>query len=348
MGSLQRDASWLFLRPHRPVRFAVSAHESTRALTLTVAIWAALTTTAAAAAEYPTRPIRLIVASAPGGQPDINARMFAAELGKQMRQQVVVDNRVGASGSIGYEMLVKAPPDGYTLSYVSFILSTNPSMLPNLPYDAARDMQMVILTHISPNILGVATELPVRSVAELVSHAKQNPGKLMYGSSGIGSSQHLSMELFKLMTGTQLVHVPYKGIQRAITEVIGGHLHMVCDNASSIMPHLAAGRLRGLGVTGTRRIPAVPDLPPIAEAGVPGYEITPWGGYAVPAGTPKPIVARLNTELNKIVALPSVRERWIAVGIDPVGGTPEYFTEHLRKETAKWADVIKRTGAKVD
>ena len=267
MGSLQRDASWLFLRPHRPVRFAISAHESIRALTLTVAIWAALTTTAAAAAEYPTRPIRLIVASAPGGQPDINARMFAAELGKQMRQQVVVDNRVGASGSIGYEMLARAPPDGYTLSYVSFILSTNPSMLPNLPYDAARDMQMVILTHISPNILGVATELPVRSVAELISHAKQNPGKLMYGSSGIGSSQHLSMELFKLMTGTQLIHVPYKGIQQAITEVIGGHLHMVCDNAFSIMPHLAAGRLRGLGVTGTRRIPAVPDLPPIAEAG---------------------------------------------------------------------------------
>jgi tripartite-type tricarboxylate transporter receptor subunit TctC len=311
-------------------------------------VWIALTMTIAAAAEYPERPIRLIVASAPGGQPDINARMFAVELGKQMQQQVVVDNRAGASGSIGYEMLVKAAPDGYTMSYVSFILSTNPSMLPKLPYDAARDMQMVILTHISPNILSVAPEVPVKSVPELISRAKQNPGKLMYGSSGIGSSQHISMELFRLMTGTQLVHVPYKGVQQAITEIIGGHLHMICDNASSIMPYLAAGRLRGLGVTGTKRIPVVPDLPPIAEAGVPGYEITPWGGYAVPAGTPKPIVARLNMELNKIVALPSVRERWIAVGIDPVGGTPEYFTQHVRKETAKWADVIKRTGAKVD
>src|SRR5258706_10516251 len=192
MGCLQCNAWWLFLRLRRPVRCAIGKHELICGLTLILVVWAALTTTGVTAVEYPARPIRLIVASAPGGQPDINARMFAAELGKQMRQQVVVDNRVGASGSIGYEMLVKAPPDGYPLSYVSFILSTNPSMLPNLPYDAARDMQMVILTHISPNILSVATELPVKSVPELVSHAKQNPGKLMYGSSGIGSSQHLS------------------------------------------------------------------------------------------------------------------------------------------------------------
>jgi tripartite-type tricarboxylate transporter receptor subunit TctC len=301
---------------------------------------------AAPAADYPVRPIRLIVASAPGGQPDINSRIFGAELGRQVGQQVVVDNRLGASGSIGYDMLAKAAPDGYTMGYVSFTLATNPSALPNLPYDAMRDMQMIVLTHISPNILGLSPGVALKSVPELISYAKQNPGKLIFGSGGNGSSQHLSMELLRLMTGVQLVHVPYKAIQQAMTEAIGGHLHMVCDNASSIMPHLAAGRLRGIGVTGTTRIPIVPDLPTIAEAGVPGYEITPWGGYAVPAGTAKTVVTRLNTELNRIVAIPAVRDRWISLGIEPMGGTPERFTEHVRKEIAKWGDVLRRSAAK--
>jgi tripartite-type tricarboxylate transporter receptor subunit TctC len=300
----------------------------------------------AAAADFPERPIRLIVASAPGGQPDINARMFATELAKQMGQQVVVDNRTGASGAIGYEMLAKAAPDGYTLSYISFTLATNPSMLPQLQYDAARDLQMVILTHISPNILTVAAALPVKSVAELISYAKKYPGKLMYGSGGYGASPHISMELFTQMTGTDLVHVPYKGVQQAITEIIGGQLQIICENTSSIMPHITSGRLRALGVTGPRRIPILPDLPTVAEAGVPGYEITPWGGYAVPAGTLRPVVTKLNKEFNKVVALPAVRERWIALGIEPMGGSPEQFTEHVRKETAKWSDVIKRSGLK--
>lgn len=302
----------------------------------------------AAAAEYPERPIRLIVASAPGGQPDINSRMFAVELGKQLRQQVVVDNRSGATGVIGYEMLAKSAPDGHTMSYVAFSLATNPSLMAKVPYDVHRDLQLVILTHISPNILTIASSIPIKSVTELISYARQNPDKLMFGSGGTGASSHISMELFKQMTGTQLMHVPYKGIQQAVTEIVGGRLQLLCDNASPIMPHIQSGRLRGLGVTGTRRIPLAPDLPTVAEAGVPGYEITPWGGYAVPGGTPKAIVARLNTELNKIVAMPYVRERWIAVGIEPVGGTSEHFTEHVKKETAKWAEVIKRMGVKKD
>ncbi len=311
-----------------------------------IAIACLISASGAVAAEFPERPIRLIVASAPGGQPDINSRMFATELSKQMHQQVVVDNRTGASGAIGYEMLAKAPPDGYTLSYISFTLATNASMLRQLQYDAARDLQMVILTHITPNILTVAVALPVKSVAELITYAKKNPGKLMYGSGGYGASPHISMELFTLMTGTELVHVPYKGVQQAITEMIGGQLQIICENTSSIMPHINSGRLRALGVTGLRRIPILPELPTVAEAGVPGFEITPWGGYAVPAGTPKPVVAKLNAEFNRVVALPAVRERWIALGIEAMGGSPEDFTEHVRKETAKWSDVIRRSGLK--
>ena len=313
---------------------------------LRVAIACLIASGSAAAGDFPDRPIRLIVASAPGGQPDINARMFATELSKQFRQQVVVDNRTGASGAIGYEMLAKAPPDGYTLSYISFTLATNPSMLRQLQYDASRDLQMVILTHITPNILTVAAALPAKSVAELIAYAKKNPGKLMYGSGGYGASPHISMELFTQMTGTDLVHVPYKGVQQAITEIIGGQLQIICENTSSVMPHVTSGRLRALGVTGPRRIPIIPDLPTVAEAGVPGYEITPWGGYAVPAGTPGPVVTKLNKEFNKVVALPAVRERWIALGIEPMGGSPAQFTEHVRKETAKWSEVIKRAGLK--
>ena len=299
-----------------------------------------------AGAEYPARPIRLIVASAPGGQPDINARMFAQEMSKQFKQQVVVDNRANATGVIGYEMLARSSPDGHTMSYVAFSLATNPTLLPKLQYDVARDMQLVILTHISPNIMGIAPSLPVKSASELIAHAKQNPGKLMFGSGGTGSSAHIGMELFMQLTGAPLVHIPYKGVQQAITEMIGGRLHILCDNASPMMPHITSGRLRGLGTTGSKRVPIAPDLPTIAEAGVPGYEITPWGGYAVPAGTPRAVVDKLNTELNRIVALPYVRERWIAVGIDPAGGTPEQFTEHVRRETAKWSGVIKRMQAK--
>ena len=308
-----------------------------------VACW---TCTSMAVAEFPDRPIRLIVASAPGGQPDTNARIFAQEMSKQFRQQVVVDNRAGATGVIGYELLAKSAPDGHTVSYVAFSLATNPTLLPRLQYDVARDMQLVILTHISPNILAVAPALPVKSVVELIAYAKQNPAKLMFGSGGTGASSHIGMELFMQMTGAPLVHIPYKGVQQAITEMIGGRLHLLSDNASPMMPHITSGRLRGLGTTGTKRVPIAPDLPTIAEAGVPGYEITPWGGYALPSGTSKTVAMKLNAEFNRIVALPYVRERWIAVGIEPVGGTPEHFTAHVKKETVKWSEVIKRMQAK--
>ena len=297
-------------------------------------------------AQFPEKPLRIIVASAPGGQPDINARMFATELNKQMGQTIIIDNRAGFSGVIGYEMLAKSAPDGYTLSYVAFSLATHPSLLKKVPYDVKRDLQMVILTHTTPNVLAVSQKLPIKSVTELIDYAKAHPAELSFGSSGKGSSSHISMELFKQMTQTQILHVPYKGIQQAVTDIIGGQLQLICDNAYPMMAHISAGRLRGLGLTGTRRIPLAPDLPTVAESGLPQYEITPWGGYAVPAGTPRKIVEKLNAEFNQVVAVPAIRSRWVAVGIEPVGGTPEFFTQHVQKETQKWGGVIRDAGFK--
>ena len=301
-----------------------------------------------ALAAYPERPIRMIVPSAAGGQPDTNSRLVAAELGKQIGQQVVVDNRPGASSAIGFEAMARAQPDGYTIGYGAFPLATNPSLLAKLPYDVKKDFRMVILTNISPNVIAITPALPVNSVAELIAYAKGHPDQLLFGSTGSGSTMNLSMELFKLMTGTRMVHVPYKGMQQVITEIIGGRLQLMSDNVTSVLPHVTAGRLRALGVTGPRRIPLAPDIPTVAEAGVPGYEITAWGGYMAPAGTPGPVVARLNAELNRAIASPAIRDRWVALGIEPVGGTPERFAEHVRTETAKWTDVIKRAGIKGD
>lgn len=301
-----------------------------------------------ALAAYPERPIRMIVPSAAGGQPDTNSRLVAAELGKQIGQQIVVDNRPGASSSIGFEAIAKAQPDGYTIGYGGFPLATNRSLLARVPYDVDKDFRMMILTNISPNIIAITPALPVNSVSDLIAYAKRNPDQLLFGSSGSGGTMHLSMALFQLMTGTRMVHVPYKGMAQVITEIAGGRLQLMSDNVTSVLPHVKAGRLRALGVTGPRRIPLAPDIPTVAEAGVPGYEITAWGGYIAPAGTPARIVARLNAEFNKVIASPAIRDRWLALGIEPVGGTPERFAAHVKAETAKWSDVIKRAGIKGD
>ena len=301
-----------------------------------------------ALAAYPERPIRMIVPSAAGGQPDTNSRLVATELGKLLGQQVVVDNRPGAASSIGFEAIARAQPDGYTIGYGGFPLATNQALLAKVPYDVHKDFRMLVLTNISPNLIAITPALPVNSVSELIAYAKRNPDQLLFGSAGSGGTMHLSIELFKLMTGTRMVHVPYKGMQQVITEIIGGRLQLMSDNVTSVLPHVTAGRLRALGVTGARRIPLAPDIPTVAEAGVPGYEITAWGGYMAPAGTPSAIVVRLNAELNKVIASAAIRERWLALGIEPVGGTPERFTAHVKTETAKWTDVIKRAGIKGD
>ncbi len=299
-----------------------------------------------ALAAWPERPVRMIVPSAAGGQPDTNSRLVAVALGKQIGQQVVVDNRPGASSSIGFEAVARALPDGYTIGYGGFPLATNPSLLARVPYDVKKDFRMVVLTNISPNIIAITPTLPVNSMAELIAYAKRNPDQLLFGSTGSGSTMHLSVELLKLMTNTRMVHVPYKGMQQVITEIIGGRLQLMSDNVTSVLPHVTSGRLRALGVTGPRRIPLAPDIPTVSEAGVPGYEITAWGGYIAPAATPAAIVARLNAELNKAIESPAIRERWLALGIEPVGGTPERFAAHVKAETVKWTDVITRAGIK--
>ena len=295
---------------------------------------------------YPSRPIRLIVPSAPGGGPDIQARLIANEIGGQMGQQVVVDNRPGATSIIGFDLLAHTAPNGYTLGYMPFTFVTNSSVYSKLPYDSAKDFQPVILQHSSTFLLTVTPSLPIRSVKELIEHARANPGALSFGSTGTGSAQNLAMELLKVQTGTNIVHVSYKGIQQAITDVIGGQIHIVCDNLTSILPQVRSGKLRGLGVTTPKRSPAVPEVPTIAEAGILGYEMTTTGGYAVPAGVPREIVMRLNAEINKALQSPAITEKFAANGATIIGGAPERYAEYLRSETAKWAKVIKAAGIK--
>lgn len=302
----------------------------------------------AAAAEYPSRPIRFIVPSAPGGSPDINARLVAAELVKQLGQQVVVDNRAGASGAIGLEIIIKSAPDGYTLGYgTSAALASNLSIIAKPPYNPNRDLQMVSQLGYQPNLLACGLSLPVKSVQDLIDHAKANPGKLSYGSSGPGTSMHLSAEYLKLLTGTQMVHVPFKAAQAGISAMIANQIHVMFDNMGSIVGHVRAGRIRGLAVTSLKRWFAVPELPALAET-LPGYEIIVWGGIVFPAGVPRDIVMRMNAEVNKALATPVLKERFTNIGYEIVGGTPEQFGEFVRKEIAKFADIAKRSGARVD
>lgn len=311
------------------------------ALALTLAL-----TTIAYSQPYPNRPIRLIVPSAPGGAPDIGARMFAQEISRQVGQQLVVDNRAGASGSIGFELVAKAPPDGYTIGVGTFPLAINPSMLPKLRYDAMRDLQMVIHTATTPNLLVVLPAVPVKSVEELIAHAKKVPGKLLYSSGGNGTSLHLAMEMLMSMTGAQLVHVPYKGVDQATMAVIGGEAQVMFHNIAPILPHVRGGRVRALAVTTLKRVSSVPDLPTVAESGVPGFEIAPWGGIIAPAGIPRAVLHRLNAEFNIALKSNTVQDTYRNAGVEPQGGTPEQFTEHVRKETEKWGGLIRRLGIK--
>ena len=303
----------------------------------------------AAAAEYPDRPIRLVISSAVGGSPDIVTRILAAELVKQMGQPIVIDNRPGGAQTIGTEMVVHANPDGYTIGYANVVtLAINKSLLPKQPYDPDKDLVLVGQFLSTYNLLAVTNALPVKSVKELIAYARQNPGKLLNASGGNGTTGHLGGELFKIMTGTKIVHVPYKGSPQGITDLVAGQVQLMFDNLTSISPHVKSGKIRGLGVSSLKRSPIFPELPTISEAGVPGYETNAWGGLVVPVGTPKAIVTRLNAEVNKGLQSPLLRERYAAIQAEPVGGTPEEFAAYVKKETVKWADVVKKSGAKLD
>ena len=298
------------------------------------------------AQAFPSRPLRLIVASAPGGSPDINAREMAQELIKQMGQQIVVENRPGASGILGLEALARATPDGYTFGMTSNFVSTNPSLYAKLPYDFFRDFAPVIFYFRGVNVLTVAPSSPFRSVKELIAHARANPDKLTFGSSGVGATPHLTMELFKSMTATSMVHVPYKGTQQAVIDVIAGQIDILCDNLASLIPLVKAGRLRALAVTSAKRSAAVPELPTLDEAGLPGYELTGWLGVAAPKGAPREIVLRLNAEINKALKSPAVTKGMAARGGTPVGGTPEEFADHVRREMEKMNKLLKNLAVK--
>jgi tripartite-type tricarboxylate transporter receptor subunit TctC len=302
-----------------------------------------------ARAAWPDRPIRLVVPSAAGGAPDIICRLLGGELAKALGQAVVIDNRPGASGNIGMQEVVRAAPDGLTLGYGNVgTLSINLSLFERLPYQPYTQLAPVALLGSVQNALVVRNALPATSVRELIALAKSQPGKLSMGSAGNGTTGHLGGELFKSMSGTFIVHVPYRGSPQAINDLIGGQVDLMFDNLSSIGPHIRQGRVRALAVSGPRRSPAFPELPTVAEAGLPGYAMSAWGGIVVPAGTPAPIVARLNTEINAIMTAPALAERWAALSFEPVSGPPARLFELAQREQPMWADVIRRSGAKVD
>jgi tripartite-type tricarboxylate transporter receptor subunit TctC len=301
------------------------------------------------AQKYPDKPVRVVVPSAAGGSPDVLTRLLMAELSKAMGQQFVVDNKPGASGQIGMRDVASAAPDGYTLGYANVVtLSINRSLLPKLNYDPDRDFAPIALVGFTQNLLVVNSALPVNSVKELVDYARQRPGKLNMASAGNGTTSHLGGELFKTLTNTFLVHIPYRGSPAAIQDLIGGQAQVMFDNLASIGPHVTSGRVRALAVSGDKRSPLYPNLPTIAEAGVPGYATTAWGGFVAPAGTPAPIVQQLNAELNKILSRADIQQRLAAMGFEAHVGAPEALKALASKEAPMWADVVRRSGAKVD
>ena len=302
-----------------------------------------------AQAAYPEKPIRFIVPSAPGGSPDVLMRILVQQMSQQMGQPFVVENKPGASYVLGTMDIVKAAPDGYTLGYGNIVsLAINRSLLPTLPYDVERDLTLVSnVTHVF-NMLAVNKDLPVHNVMDLIAYAKKNPGKLANGSSGNGTTGHLGGELFKMMTGVDIVHVPYKGSAQAINDLMAGQIQLMFDNVPSIGPHVKAGRVRGLGVSAPRRAASFPDIPTIEEAGVRGYETNSWGGVIAPAKLPRDILTRLHAEIRTALRAPSVVERYRSLDSEIDGGTPEEFLALVRRETPKWADVVKRSGAKLD
>ena len=299
-------------------------------------------------AAYPEKPIRFILPSAAGGSVDVLMRVLAQQLTTQMGVAFVVENKPGGAFVPGTMDIVRAPPDGYTLGYGNIVsLAINRSLLSKVPYDVEKDLTLISNCVQVFNMLAVNNDLPVRSVQELVAYAKKNPGKLSNGSSGNGTTGHLGGELFKFMTGTEIVHVPYKGSPQAINDLMAGNIQVMFDNVPSIGPHVKAGRVRGLGVSAPKRAAQFPDLPTIAEA-VPGYETNAWGGVIGPAKLPKEVVSRLTAEIRKALAAPAVAERYRQLDTEPDGAGPEAFLELVRKETPKWADVVKKSGAKVD
>jgi tripartite-type tricarboxylate transporter receptor subunit TctC len=320
-----------------------------RRLLLPALLLAGLATALPALAAYPEKPIRLIVPSAPGGAPDALMRALGQQLSTQMGVPVVIDNKPGGSYVIGTMDLVKSPPDGYTLAYGNVVsLATNKSLLANIPYDVDKDLTLIGNALRVSNLMIVNNDVPVKTVQELIAYAKKNPGKLAFASDGNGTTAHLGVELFKAMTGTHLLHVPYRAATSAVTDLIGGGIQLMMVNAPVSGPLVQAGKARALGISSPQRSPTYPDIPTIAESGLPGFEVTAWGGLVGPAHMPKEVVSRLNAELRTALASPAVKERFKMLGAETAYSSPEEFLELSRRETVKWAKIVKFSGARVD
>jgi tripartite-type tricarboxylate transporter receptor subunit TctC len=318
-------------------------------LKLSLGLLLSLAAAAAGADAYPTKLIRMIVPFPAGGTTDILARSVGQKLGEALGQQVIIDNRPGAGGNIGSDMVAKAAPDGYTLLMGTVgTHAINPSLYPKMPYDHVKDFAPIALVAGVPNVLVVNPSVEAKSMQELIALAKAKPGQLSFASSGNGTSIHLSAELFKTMAGVDMLHVPYKGSAPALTDLIGGQVNLMFDNLTSSLSYIKAGKLRALAVTSSKRSPALPDVPTIAEAGLPGFEASSWFGVFAPAGTPPEIIARLNKEIVKALSSAELKERLAGQGAEAVGDSPEQFAAHIKSETAKWAKVVKASGATVD
>ena len=295
---------------------------------------------------YPGKPIRLVVTFAPGGTTDIQARMLVEKLSPRLGQQILIDNRGGAGGNIGMEIVARAPADGYTL--VITVVGTwavNPYLY-KLPYDVQKDFAPIIHFATTPGVLVIHPALPAKTIKELIVLARKRPGELAYGTAGLGSFTHISAELFAVTTGVRMTHVPYKGSGPVMADLAGGHIQLSFASAVPAMPQIQAGRLRALATTGAKRLTVLPDLPTIAEAGVAGYESSTWTAIAAPARTPQPVIERLNREVNAVLQLPDIQERSAAMGSVITGGTPEWFQDYLKSELAKYGKLVKQAGIK--
>jgi tripartite-type tricarboxylate transporter receptor subunit TctC len=303
---------------------------------------------AALADVYPSKPVRLILPFPPGGGTDILGRLIGERLSAGLGQPVVIDNRGGAGGNVGAEAAARAAPDGHTLLLAATTLAISPSLYARLAYDPLKDLTPISLVATVPNVMVTHPSVPVRNLEEFIALAKSRPGELNFGSGGSGTSNHLGGELFNMVAGVKLVHVPYKGVNLAMNDVLAGNVQLVLIGIPAVAPHIRAGRLRALAVLAPQRSPALPDVPTAAEAGLPGFEVTTWYGVLAPAGTPRPIIQRINTELIRVMNAPELQARLADLATEPRTGTPEEFGAYLREEMSKWAEVIRKAGIRAE
>lgn len=300
------------------------------------------------AQSYPNKPIKFVIGFAAGGATDVVGRLMAKKIGDALGQPIIIENKGGASSNIGAEMVFRAAPDGHTFYVCAITSAINVSLFPKLPFDFAKDFEPVALFANVPNILVVHPSVPAKTVKELIDLARAQPGKLSYASSGSGTSIHLSAELFKMLAKVDMVHIPYKGSSPAMIDMVGGQVQVMFDNMPSALPHVKAGKLRALAVTSAQRSPSAPDIPTMVEAGVAGFDVQSWFGLVAPKGTPKEIIARVNAETVKALASTDIKERFMDLGAVSAPMSPEGFGDYIRAEIARWSEVVKASGAKVE